>query len=105
MKETYVYREHSIELDLSDIACDRIRWTYFIDGTYCIQGVTDSCCRDRVRIDALALAHRSIDFLDSMRSGSGNADSSRAIDPCLVSTTMDRRPRRIAADSLQGSPG
>jgi hypothetical protein len=94
MKETYVYREHSIDLDLSDITGARIRWTYFIDGRYCVQGATDLSSIEAVRVDALALAHRSIDVLDSMRRGKIDVRASCAIDPGLVHAMMDRSPQR-----------
>ena len=71
MKESHAYLGHSIDLDLSEITGDVARWTYFIDDSYCIQGATASTSIEAVRADALALAHRSIDILDSMRSGTG----------------------------------
>jgi hypothetical protein len=96
MKECHVYHGHSIDLDVSDIACARIRWTYFIDGRYCIQGATESMSIDAVRARALALAHRSIDVLESMRSGSGNVQTSRAADAGLLPATLDRGDSRRA---------
>lgn len=103
MKETQAYRGHSIDLDLSDITGGRIRWTYFIDGSYCVQGATDSSSIDTVRADALALARRSIDVLDAMRSGKIDVRASCAIDPGLVSTMRDRSAQRSTEEPLQAS--
>ena len=103
MKETYVYHGHSIDLDLGDIPRARIRWTYFIDGLYCVQGASDSSQIDAVRVDALARAHRSIDVLDSMRSGQGNPLASRATDPGVAPLVMEHGAQRIAARQSRGA--
>ena len=78
MKESCIYHGHSIDLHLSDIVCGRVRWTYFIDKLYCFQGATDTLLVEAVRTETLALAHRSIDVLDSMNPVRGLARISRA---------------------------
>lgn len=97
MKETYVYHGHSIDLDLSATAGSQIRWTYFIDRHFCIQGVTDSSPIEAVRTNTIALAHRSIEVLDLMQTGTGNVQPSRATDLSLVATMMDHGSQRFAA--------
>jgi len=97
MKESYVYHGHSIELDLSEPARTRIRWTYFIDERYCMEGAMDSFSVEAVRTNALVLAHRSIDALDSMRPANSLAQASRGTGLCLVPTLMDHASQRVAA--------
>jgi hypothetical protein len=97
MKETYTYRGHSIDLDLRGMTPERTRWTYFIDGRYCIQGTTDASTVEAVRSSALRLAHRSIDVLDAIGFGKGDPKSSHANDSGAASTSIDRVSQQSTA--------
>lgn len=97
MKETYLHHGHTIALDLTGMPCARIRWTFFIDGLYCSQGTMESSSLEAVRLGALAIAHRSIDVLDSMRSGTVDRQAPAVAGQYLVSTMMDHGSQRFAA--------
>lgn len=79
MNETYMYREHSIDLVLKRTQSARTVWTYFIDKYYCVEGATDSLPLEAARASVLALAHRSIDTLESMQNSGGNGRLARPV--------------------------
>ncbi len=90
MKEAYAYHGHSIDLDLEEIGQLRFQWTYFIDADYCVQDKTDALSIAAAGVDALALAHGSVDALDAIRRpgrpgrDADAPDDARAASPTLL---------------------
>jgi len=66
MKELSTYRGHSIDLDMKRLAGDCFRWTYFIDASYCMQGIVARSDIQAARDYVLVLARQSIETLDPM---------------------------------------
>ncbi len=97
MRETFGYRGHSIDLELSDVARTHVRWTYFIDGRYCIEGTERWSPIDAVRVTALAYAHRSIDVLDSMSVGNDDLPATRSSALRLAPVDSTSGTQRFAA--------
>ncbi len=99
MREAYLYQWHSIDLDVKEVAHGRFQWTYFIDKHYCSQD-TSTLLIDEVRANALMLAHRSIDLLNTITSNA----------PRLAPTGAASRPqstgrlRDLAASASAAAP-
>ena len=89
MREAYLYNWHSIDLDVTEIAHGRFRWTYFIDRNYCSQDTSDLPVAD-VRAHALLCAHTSIDMLDAITANASRLDrAGPASRPRLANRTRD----------------